>query len=717
MHSALCVIAVFVCLQTWEAIAQPYKNQLPIEDNNICRTKACQKLTNLIRESVDPTVDACEDFYSYACGKRIAQKPVIPGKDIWSQPNLNEEILNRILRDLLNESISLSDNVAERWAKEQYRACMDNEQLEIKGVSSLMSVVKQIGNWPMISNDNMISNTILNMTWLKVHNFYNRLSGTPSLFCITVATNTIYMHRPTVFTSVPMRNNTMIRNYMNLIRKISQEFVDANQEENHIIPMNVTDSDVAKVFAFRRQLAWMRYFTFGAEKTVRTIDGLQQWFDAEMQLSSTTTLNISWLDIIQETFKDIKGITIHGKQEITIFHENYFAKLFQLIARTPQEVVLNHIHLHFVERHIQYTNSKMRNLLFAVQAKDMPADRSIECTTALNLREVISHMYIKRYFSPAAKATATDLVESIKQMMQQEILNTSSGSDEQTKRIADKLQDMVGVIGYDDWYMDDKKIVKFYERCNMGSDYLMNVLNYETVMYADKLSRLNASNIRKEDVLYPTVPDVLYSTEKNRFEITAAMLQWPYFDTDLPDVANYAGFGSLSGHEIARAFIKLDTHDAVAFQLDMYSSVEYNSSINCFATLYSSQMAESLNGQRTFTRNNIGKILMNSNSDARGMAIAYNTFKRKAATADINANKKLPDLDEYTNDQIFFLVNAVSKCEYAAHTDISRIFLSNYPTGRQRVNGPMSDMPSFSEAFNCSRSSIMNHVGKCSIWN
>lgn len=76
-------------------------------------------------DGIDPLIDPCEDFYSYACGKWIRNHPVPPTENHWNQFEILDKKLDRQIRQLLEEEGSEDEPKIVEAAKKVYKACMD----------------------------------------------------------------------------------------------------------------------------------------------------------------------------------------------------------------------------------------------------------------------------------------------------------------------------------------------------------------------------------------------------------------------------------------------------------------------------------------------------------------------------------------------------------------------------------------------------------------
>ena len=79
-------------------------------------------------------MDACTDFYQFACGGWIAANPVPPDRQRWGRFAELQELNFTILRRILETPDADSDR---RKASDYYDACLDERAIEAKGLAPL----------------------------------------------------------------------------------------------------------------------------------------------------------------------------------------------------------------------------------------------------------------------------------------------------------------------------------------------------------------------------------------------------------------------------------------------------------------------------------------------------------------------------------------------------------------------------------------------------
>lgn len=116
-----------------------------------CLTPACVQAANNARQLMDPSVDPCDNFYDYACGRSIkyAKTPRNNG-NIGSLKVIAEKVDTELL-DLIQAPIDLIDTKPTAMAKQYFSDCMDVETREAVGSKPWLELVRQMGGWPMFA--------------------------------------------------------------------------------------------------------------------------------------------------------------------------------------------------------------------------------------------------------------------------------------------------------------------------------------------------------------------------------------------------------------------------------------------------------------------------------------------------------------------------------------------------------------------------------------
>src|SRR5271156_7151572 len=96
--------------------------------------------------SLDTTVDPCNDFYKFACGKFAANHPIPsdePGvNQFYALENVNTQALNGILNKAAAGGAGRSPD--EQKIGDYYKACMDTDAIDAKGLAPIEPLLNEI---------------------------------------------------------------------------------------------------------------------------------------------------------------------------------------------------------------------------------------------------------------------------------------------------------------------------------------------------------------------------------------------------------------------------------------------------------------------------------------------------------------------------------------------------------------------------------------------
>lgn len=95
---------------------------------NICSTEICKSTSNSISQSIDDTVNPCENFFQFACGNFASQIDV----EHISESEMHRAIFKSEMISFLEKS-SEEESIGIQMMRNFYKSCADKETSEAQG--------------------------------------------------------------------------------------------------------------------------------------------------------------------------------------------------------------------------------------------------------------------------------------------------------------------------------------------------------------------------------------------------------------------------------------------------------------------------------------------------------------------------------------------------------------------------------------------------------
>ncbi len=212
----------------------------------------------------------------------------------------------------------------------------------------------------------------------------------------------------------------------------------------------------------------------------------------------------------------------------------------------------------------------------------------------------------------------------------------------------------------------------------------------------------------------PTV-NAYYNPPNNEMVFPAGILQPPFFSPQWPMAMNFGGIGMVMGHELTHGFDdsgrKFDGSGRLREWWDEDAAKRFEERAQCVDDLYSSyevQPGVFLNGRLTLGENI---------ADFGGIKQAHAAY---VAWAQANGeDPKAQVWEGLTAEQLMFVSFGQIWCSKAT-PEVEKVLALTDPHShpRYRINGPLSNLPAFWEAFSCEEGSGMRPPAEavCEVW-
>jgi putative endopeptidase len=322
-----------------------------------------------------------------------------------------------------------------------------------------------------------------------------------------------------------------------------------------------------------------------------------------------------------------------------------------------------------------------------------------------SLPDALGQQFIDQTLGAEGKRRTKEMLDGIEKAMEAD-LQTVPWMTAKTKAEAlVKLHAVTNKIG-DKAHWLDYATVKIARDDEFG-----NSLRTSEYASARDFSKIGKPADKTEwQMSQPTV-NAYYEPQENSVNFPAGILQPPFWDNKLDDAVNYGAIGAVIGHELTHGFDDQGRQfDAKGNLQDWWTdedAKEFKQRAQCLVDQYGGYEPVKdvhLNGQLTLGENT---------ADNGGVRLSYMALLDRLGK-DVDAQKKI---DGFTPQQRFFLAFAQVWCQNATEADLRRrAQIDPHSPGEFRVNGVVSNMPEFRQAFGCKEGQPMAPQHSCRVW-
>ncbi|XP_051164803.1 endothelin-converting enzyme 1-like [Leptopilina boulardi] len=708
-----------------------------VENNisEVCETKECHSLAELIKKGMNDSVNPCDDFYSYVCGSWQSNYPVPKGKQNWDLFEISTEERKFILKDIIEKPLSSEDTEPLVFEKKWYNSCMDEDRIKKKGLEPLKKIIDKIGGWPMVMNTTEWEKK--EITWQDVVYYYVDIVGGYGLFTIGTSSNpknsTLHMiaitqenkFLPNInflndmessdynnqfisYSNGNNDNNDDITKFQNFLNKAISKYSESEgmRDEKKI------EIDSRNLFDFINSLEKIKLTLnerreFGYE--IMRISDFQNLYNHNNTNESTIS-KINWLEMIKAVYNNT-DVVIDESEKIIVLDKTYFNKLSQLLEKTDQRTIVNYIHWMFIVETLPYLDKEIKQFIYDTKkTADVgiikPSERWEYCFDSLPFNFGTSFEFIKRQFPNTTKESATTMAKEIQHEIEVQMSNSNWLNNETKNLVKEKLKAIKVVIGYSESFFSE--INSSDEHINdevpLGPDYFENkIAFFKHIRFeAAKNIRELKSNVSEPVIMSPLTYNAGYELSTNSLNVAAALLSLPIYNLNLPLAINYGYIGYIMGHEMTHGFDDQGRkYDKNGNRIPWWSDEmidEYEKRAKCFVDHYNNYKVD-------------GKLTQGETiADTGGLIAAYGAYKQKMKKENIK-DKRLPGLENLDLDQLYFVSMAFVNCESGTPEYLARINTDVHPKSNLRINGLMANVKGFSDAFKCDKEPI------CKIWD
>lgn len=642
------------------------------------------------------TCNACEDFYMYANGGWLAKNEIPAAFSVWgTTSNLREKnigVLRQILEDSAKNTAALAGS-NERKIGEFFASCMDEPRIEAAGAKPLADELAAINKMKSVNELPAMLGSMHEMSVRAlfglgaVQDFKNS-----SIVTAIAGQGGLGLPDRDYYFKDDEKSKSARASYSrhieNMFKLLGDDPTKAAAEAQVVLKIETDLANNSLDRVARRDLS-------------------RQYNKMTLAEMKTVTPAFNW-DAYLNALKAPKFT------DVNMAHPAFFKGLNALLSSVSIDDWKTYLRWHLVHSAADALSSPFVNENFDFYGKTLNGTKELQprwrrCVVATDatLGEALGEVYVKKAFPPEAKARMKELVNNLTAALRDDINTLEWMSEPTRKQAIAKLESFAVKIGYPDKWRD-------YSTLKVNRDsFADNMLRAGQFEVHRGLAKIGRPVDKTEWGMTPPTVNAYYNPLMAEIVFPAGILQPPYFDLNADDAVNYGAIGGVIGHEMSHGFDdqgrKFDLKGNLADWWTAEDAKNYMERATCVEQQFSSFKVDEVG------MNQNGKLVLGESiGDLGGLKIAWLAFQKS-----LQGKPRPANIDGFTPEQRFFLGWAQVWGRNQRTEAIRQQMLTDpHPLGRFRVNGPISNMPQFAEAFSCKLGDKMVRPPdqRCQVW-
>ncbi len=632
---------------------------------------------DVLSENIDSSVKPGNDFFQYACGTWLKSNPIPESESVWFIGKLVEDEIALRLKEISETAAGIQKPQAGNAFQkigDFYFSGMDTSKIQKDGINPLRPEINRIDEIKDIKG--LIHAAIIHKTY-----------GIGTMFGLYVSQDDMNSDETSLFVSQGGLGLPGMEYYFNKddrTIKIRTEYV------KHVTRMlklvGYTDEQsrlgAVKIMEIETSLA------AGSRKLEDLRDPYKNYNKFKLQELNKKTPSLNWNEITKE-------IGISKIDSIIVGQPEFFQNLESSLKKYSIEDWKIYLKWHLVASYGEYLSQPFEDedfyfrgtIMSGAKAKRDRWKRVLETQDDV-LGDALGQLYVEKYFPEPTRKRYNAMVDNVLVAFRERIEKLEWMTPETKVKAISKLGKVGKKVGYPDKWKD-------YSALDIKRDsYVLNVMRAHKWHFNYEINKLGKPVDRTEWYMNPQTWNAYYSSGNNEIVLPAAIFVIPGVADSLADDAMMYGYvgASTIGHEIVHGFDDQGRQYNEKGNLANWWTKQDEKQFKARAKVMEEQFSKikvldslHINGKATLGENM---------ADMAGILIAWDAFQK---TEQAKKNILISGLSPA---QRFFLGYALSWLGHQREERLARQILTDvHSPFFVRVNGPLSNIPAFYNAF------------------
>jgi putative endopeptidase len=631
---------------------------------------------DVVAVNIDNSVKPGDDFFTYANGAWLKSHPIPASEAWWGIGKLVQEDLYDKLRKASEDAAAAkaAPGSDEQKLGDFWRTAMDTELAERQGLTPLKPELDRIDAIRSVKD---AVDTAFALNPLGVDTFVGFGVQQDDKQSDVMA---VYIWQGGL--GLPERDYYFNREEG--IAKARAAYVDHLHKMFALLGEDdaAAASSATQVMAFETALAQVSRPLADLRDPLKNYNKM-----SPAELTQRYTPDVAWKQALQNSKLDASYVIV-GQPE-------FFGGVQKLLKTTPLSTLRDYLRVHFVDAYATTLDKKFDDEHFDFygrvltgQKEQRPRWKRVLDIEDRTIGMILGRIFVGAYFSPQSKQRYNDLVEAIRTAYGERIDKLDWMSDATKAKAREKLAAVTKKVGYPDKWKD-------YSALQIGRDsYAQNLMNARQWKFNDNVAKFGKPVDRTEWNITPQTYNAYYNPSNNEIVLPAAQFAIPgYQDGEVDDAVVY-GYAAAStiGHEITHGFDdegrQFDAKGNLSDWWTRDDAKKFGERADVLVKQFDAY--QPLPGMHINGRASLGENM----ADFGGVLIGLDAFKKT------EQYKKGEKIAGFTPVQRFFLGYALSWIFEEQDALLRQGLLSDvHAPAKWRVNGPLSNIPDFYQAF------------------